>query len=87
MCHRKSRVIAKCRQTLKHRVDHFKSLVNLLPHFGTGQDNLAGNENEEHNLGLDHTINQTREEFGLIGAEIVMARGKTFETDGELDVT
>lgn len=71
---------------MKHRVDHFKSLVNLLSHFGTRQDNLAGDENEQHNLGLDHTVNQTREQFRLVRAEVVMARGKTFETNRELDV-
>jgi len=74
-------------EILKHRVDHFKSLVNLLSHFGTRQDDLAGDENEQHNLGLDHTVNQTREQFRLVGAEVVVTRGKTFETDRELDVT
>lgn len=75
------------KHTLKHRVDHLKSLINLFSYFGTCQDNLARYKDEQHNLGLDHAINQTGEQLRLIGAKVVMARGKTFETDRELDVT
>lgn len=75
------------KQTLKHRVDHLKSLINLFSHLGTCQDNLARYENEQHNLGFDHAINQTREQLGLVGAKVVVTRSKTFETDRELDIT
>ena len=72
--------------TLKHRVDHFKGLVDLFPNLRTSQDNLARDEDEEDDLGLDHTVDQTREQFRLVRAEIVMARSKTFQADRELDV-
>lgn len=72
--------------TLEHGVDHFKGLVNLLTNFGTSQDDLAADEDQQDNLGLNHSVNETREQLGLVGAEIVMARRKTFQTNGELDV-
>ena len=73
--------------TLKHRVDHFECLVNLFSNFRASQDDLARNEDEENNLGLDHSVDETREQLGLIRAEVVMAGRKTFQTNGELDVT
>jgi len=33
-------------EILQNRVDHFEGLINLLPYFRTGQDNLAANEDE-----------------------------------------
>jgi hypothetical protein len=74
------------RQTLQNGVDHLECLVDLLTNFGTSQDDLARNEDEEDNLRLDHAVDQTREQLRLVGAEIVMARSQTLETDGELDV-
>ena len=32
-------------------------------HFSTGQDDFSRHEDEQHNLGLDHTIDKTREEL------------------------
>ena len=34
-----------------------------LLYLSTGQHNLARNEDQKHNLGLDHTIDQAREEL------------------------
>ena len=42
--------------TVEHWVDHLERLVNLLSDFRTSQDNLAADENEKHNLRLDHAI-------------------------------
>jgi hypothetical protein len=72
--------------TLKHRVDHFESLVDLLAHLRTGQDNLAAHEDQEDDLGLDHSVDETGEQFWLVRAEHMMTAGKTFKTNGELDV-
>lgn len=41
---------------------------------------------QSHDLGLHHSVDETREQFRLIRAEHVMARCQTFETNGELDV-
>lgn len=52
--------------TLKHRVDHLKCLIDLLAHLGTCQDDLAADEDQEHDLRLDHTIDETRKQLRLI---------------------
>jgi hypothetical protein len=74
-------------EVLKHRVDHFECLVDLFTDLGTSQDNLSTNEDQEYNLGLDHSVDETRKQLRLVRAEIVMARRKTLQTNGELDVT
>ena len=70
----------------EHGVDELEGLVDLLADLGTGQDDLAGNEDQEDDLGLHHTVDETREELGLVGAEHVVTAGKTFKADRELDV-
>lgn len=72
--------------TRKHRVDQLESLVDLLADFSTSQDNLATDEDQENDLGLHHAVDQTREQLGLVGTEIVVTRGQPLQTDGELDV-
>lgn len=61
-------------------------MVNLLSDLGTGEDNLATDENEQYNLGLHHTVDETRKELRLVGRESVMARCKPFQANGELDI-
>lgn len=73
-------------RTLEHRIDHLKSLVNLLAHLGAGEDDLTAHENEKYDLRLDHAVDETGEQLGLIGAEVVMLGSETLETDRELDV-
>ena len=73
-------------RTRKHRIDHLECLIDLLSHLGTSQDNLAAHEDQEYDLGLDHTIDQTREQLWLVRAKVVMTAGKTFETDRKLDI-
>ena len=47
--------------TLQHRVDHFERLVDLFSNFRASQDDLARDEDQEDNLGLDHSVDETRE--------------------------
>lgn len=70
----------------EHRVDEFECLVDFLTDLGTGQDNLAGDEDEEYNLRLHHAVDKTREELRLVRAEHVVTACQAFETDRELDV-
>jgi hypothetical protein len=70
----------------EHRVDEFERLVDFLTDLGTSQDNLAGHEDEEYDLGLHHAVDETREELGLVRAEHVVTACQTFEADRELDV-
>lgn len=45
----------------KYRVDELKGLVNLLSDFGAGEHDLAGDEDEQHDLGLHHSVDETGE--------------------------
>ena len=47
----------------KHGVDQLKGLIDLLANLGTSQDNLSTDEDEQDDLGLHHTIDETREKF------------------------
>lgn len=75
--------LAKIRQD---RVDELKGLVDLLTDLSTSEHNLATDEDEQDNLGLHHAVDKTREQLRLVGRESVMARCKTLQANGELDV-
>lgn len=72
--------------TSQHRVDHFECLVDFFSDFGTRQDNLSANEDQEYDFRFHHAIDETGEKFRLVGAEVMMAAGKTFQTDRKLDI-
>ena len=72
--------------TGEHGVDHLEGLVDLSADLGARQHNLAADEDQEDDLGLDHAVDETREQLRLVGAEVMMARCQTFQTDRELDV-
>jgi hypothetical protein len=71
---------------LQHRVDHLEGLVDFLADLGTSQDDLATDEDEKHDLGFDHAVDETGEQLGFIRTEIVMARCQTLKSDRELDI-
>jgi hypothetical protein len=50
----------------KHGVNVLKGSIYLFPHLGSSENDLARDKNEEHNLGVFHTVNQPREELRLI---------------------
>ena len=68
-------------------MDVVERLVDLLPHFGAGQHDLSGDEDEEDDAGLDHAVDEAGEELGLVGAELAVREDQALEADGELDVT
>ena len=72
---------------MKHWVDHLECLIDLLTDFCTSQDNLTTDEDQKDDLRFDHAIDETREQFRLIRAEIVMATSQPLKTNWELDVT
>lgn len=61
-------------------------MINLVADFGTGENDFAADKDQENDLGLDHAVDETREQLRFVGAEVVMTRGKTLEADGELDI-
>ena len=80
------RALAKNVLTLKHGINHLEGLVDLLTDLSAGQDDLAAHENEQHDLGLDHAVNETREQLGFVRTKVMMAGSQTLETNGEFDV-
>jgi hypothetical protein len=50
----------------QYRVNRLKSLINLFSHFGTGQYDFTRHKDEQDNLWLDHTIDETRKQFRFI---------------------
>jgi hypothetical protein len=74
-------------EILEHRVDQLEGVVDLVSDFGASQDNLAANEDQKHDLRLDHAVDEAREQLRLVRAEVVVARSQTLQADGELDVT
>jgi hypothetical protein len=71
---------------LQDRVDQLEGVVDLVSNFGTSEDDLSAHKDQEHDLGLDHAVDETGEQLWLVGAEVVVARGQTLQTDGELDI-
>lgn len=61
-------------------------MIDLVSNLGTGENDLAADKDQEHDLRLDHTVDETGEQLRLIRAEVVMARSQTLKTDRELDV-
>lgn len=72
--------------TLEDGVDHLESLIDLLTDLGTGEYDLTADEDQKHDLRLDHAVDQAGEQLRLVRAEVVMARSQSLEADGELDV-
>ena len=73
-------------KVLEDWVDIVEGLVDLLPHFGAGQHDFPGNEDEEDDARLHHAIDEAGKEFGLVGAELAVREDQALEADGELDV-
>lgn len=49
--------------TRQHRVDLIESRVDILSDLGACQNDLSRHKDQKHDFGLDHTIDQTREEL------------------------
>ena len=73
--------------TIEHRVDGFEGNVYLLTNFRTRQNNLSTHKDKQNDFRLNHSVNQSREQFRLVRAEVMMARGEALEAYGKLDIT
>jgi len=70
----------------QHSVDRVEGGVNLFPDLSSCQDNLARHEDQQHDLGFDHTIDETREQLRFITAELSVTISQALQANGELDV-
>ena len=50
----------------QHRVDVLEGLVDLLSHLGAREHDLSRHEDEQHDLGLHHAVDETREQLWLV---------------------
>ena len=50
----------------EYRVDRLESFVNFLADFGAGKNDLARNEDQQDDLGVDHPVNQTRKQLWFV---------------------
>lgn len=73
-------------EILQDRVDQLEGVVDLISDLGTSEHDLAAHKDQEHNLGLDHAVDETGEQLRLVRAEVVVARSQALQADGELDV-
>ena len=53
-------------EVLEDGIDVVEGLVYLLSDLGPCQHDLATDEDEEHDPGLDHPVDQTGEQLGLV---------------------
>ena len=67
-------------------MDVGKGFVNLLANC-PDQDNLPGSKNAESDFRLLHPVNETLKKFRLVGGELAVSEAKTFQADGELNIT
>ena len=58
--------VSRLAEFQKHRVYSLEGLINLLSHLGARQHNFAAHKDQQHNLGLDHAINEARKQLGLV---------------------
>lgn len=72
--------------TVQHGVNHLERLVNLFSHFRTSQNDLAANEDEKHNLRLDHSVDLERRRVSEMTwkKSSIQALQETYKTREEL---
>ena len=50
----------------QYRIYRLKGRINFFPYFSAGKNDFARHEYQKNDLWLDHTINETGEEFGFV---------------------
>ena len=57
-------------EVLENGIDVVEGLVDLLPDLGPREHDLTADEDEKHDPGLDHPVDQAREQLRLIAGEL-----------------
>eukprot|EP00324_Dicrateria_rotunda_P000010 CAMPEP_0206164080 /NCGR_PEP_ID=MMETSP1474-20131121/14101_1 /ASSEMBLY_ACC=CAM_ASM_001110 /TAXON_ID=97495 /ORGANISM="Imantonia sp., Strain RCC918" /LENGTH=233 /DNA_ID=CAMNT_0053566779 /DNA_START=33 /DNA_END=732 /DNA_ORIENTATION=- len=63
-----------------------EGLLDLLAQLAAGEHDLARDEDEQHDLGLDHPVDEAGEELGLVGGVQGVLVHDALEAYGEADV-
>jgi hypothetical protein len=45
---------------------YLEGAIDFLADFGAGEDDFSRDEDQEDDLGIDHSVNQPREQFRLV---------------------
>lgn len=53
----------------------------------TSEHNFSGDEDQKHNPGLDHSIDESRKQFRFVAAELTVCQDKTFQSNRKFDIT
>ena len=61
--------------------------MNIIPLLCPGEHYFARYKYKKDNLGTNHSVNKSREEFGFIMRELAVLSKKTFQSDRKLYVT
>jgi len=70
----------------QHCVDSVERGINLFSDLSTSQNNFPRYKDEQHDLGFDHAVDETRKELWFITAELPVAVCQSFQPNGELDI-
>ena len=60
-------------------------MIDILARFGASEDELARDEDEGDDPGVDHAVDEAREELWLVGAKVGVGEAEGLETDGKVD--
>ena len=74
----------KLPELCEHRVDVLECLVDVIAVLAASQHDLSGDENQQHDLRHLHTVDQTREQLGLVLSEVPVGPRETLEADGDV---
>ena len=75
-------------ELMEHWIDVVVCLVYIMSRFGTCQHDLAAGENQQHDLGIHHLVDQSWEKFWLIVAttELLLLFLKCLKLDAETNI-
>lgn len=59
-------------ELFKYRVHVVEGSIDVFFIFGSGKYDLATGEDQQHDLGALHSIDEAREDFRLVGTEAVV---------------
>jgi hypothetical protein len=69
------------------KTSYLKGTIDFLSDFGASEHNLSRDEDQQNDLWVDHSIDQTREQFRFVRREHAVAVCQTLQSNGESNIT
>jgi len=74
-------------ELMDYGVKVIESAIDIINSSGAGQNDSTARKDQCHTFGVNHSVDQGREQLGLIGAEHLMfGVEEPFQSDGEFDI-